>query len=270
MRSALVLAAAGTAFLAASSLTAQWLNYPTPGVPKTSDGKVNLNAPAPKSTDGKLDFSGLWEHEKNMPCPPGGCADGEVGHEFVDIGWSLKGGLPYQPWARDLVQERRSQSGKDDPGSHCLPVGLVKMHTSPFLKKVVQVPGLIVILNESNAMYRQIFTDGRPLPEDPLPSWTGYSTGKWDGDTLVVQTNGIRNGTWLDRNGSPLTDEAKITERFRRPTYGHLEIELTVNDPKAYTAPWTIKMNQFLVLNSDLLDAICLENEKDISHYVGK
>jgi hypothetical protein len=192
------------------------------------------------------------------------------GQQFLDAGWGLKGGLPYRPWAAELVKARMAENGKDDPTSHCLPGGVLKMHTTPLLRKIVQTPGLIVILNEHNAEYRQIFTDGRPLPEDPQPSWNGYSSGKWDGDTLVVQTNGFRDGLWLDRNGSPMTDAARMTERFRRVNYGKLEIEVTVDDPKAYHTRWTIKLNQFIVLNTELLDFVCLENEKDMPHLVGK
>ena len=125
-----------------------------------------------------------------------------------------------------------------------------------------------MILNEYNKSYRQIFTDGRPLPADMQPAWDGYSTGKWDGDVLVVQTTGFRDGIWLDAFGDPLTDAGKITERFRRIDYGHLEIELTVDDPKAYTRPWTVTLYQILAINTDLLDYICLENEKDIQHMV--
>jgi len=257
--------------LAASArLPAQWLNYPTAGVPKTASGSPNLKAPAPRTPDGKPDFSGLWEAEKNIPCPPDGCADGAAGHEFGNIGWGLKGGLPYQPWAGELVKERTLQNGKDDPASHCLPPGIIKMHTTPLFRKIVQVPGLMVILNERDATYRQIFTDGRPLPMDPQPSFYGYSTGKWDGDTLVVQSNGFRDGIWLDRSGSPLTEAGKITERFRRVNYGHLEIQVTVDDAKAYRAPWTVTLNQFIVLNAELLDDFCMENEKDAAHMVGK
>jgi hypothetical protein len=255
---------------ACAPLPAQWLNYPTAGVPKTPGGSPNLKAPAPRTLDGKPDFSGLWEPEINKPCPPDGCPDGLAGQEFFDIGWSLKGGLPYQPWARELVKERTIQNGKDDPNTRCLPVGVIKMHTHPLLRKIAQVPGLILILNEREAMYRQIFTDGRPLPVDPQPSFNGYSTGKWEGDTLVVQSNGFRDGLWLDRNGSPLTEAARMTERFHRVDYGHLEIQLTVDDPKAYTAPWTVKLNQFIVLNSELMDYFCMEDEKDLAHLVGK
>ena len=253
-----------------SPVPAQWLNYPSAGVPKTSKGSPNLNAPTPRVADGKPDLSGMWEPAKNRPCPPEGCPDFQVPQEFVNIGWGLKGGLPYQRWAADLVKARLADNGKDDPGSHCLPTGILKLHTTPLLKKIVQVPGLLVILNERNTTFRQIFTDGRPLPADPDPTWNGYSTAKWSGDTLVVQSNGFRDGMWLDRNGSPMTDAAKITERFRRPNYGHLEIDVTVDDPKAYTTPWTVRLNQVIVLNTEFLDYYCQENEKDIQHLVGK
>jgi hypothetical protein len=192
----------------------------------------------------------------------------KVGQEFVNIGWSLTSGLPYQKWATDIVKTRMAANGMDDPTTHCLPGGVVKGHTTAFLRKIVQVPGLVVILKESNASYRQIFTDGRPLPVDPEPSWNGYSSGRWEGDTLVVQTNGFRDGLWLDRSGSPLTDSAQMTERIRRVNYGKMEIEITINDPKAYTQPWTVKLNHFIVLDTELLDAICLENEKDLIHLV--
>jgi len=254
-----------------TSAPAQWLKYPTAGVPRTPDGKPDLKASAPRTPDGKPDLSGIWDIEHNRPCPPPGCFDMEVGQEFVDIGWSLKDGLPYQPWARDLVRARMEQNGKDDPVSRCLPPGIVKVHTTPLLKKIIQVPGLVVILSEMDAHYRQIFTDGRPLPADiDLPSANGFSTGKWEGDTLVVQTTGFRDGLWLDRSGSPMTDAARMTERFRRVNYGKMEIEVTVDDPKAYTAPWTVKMNSFIVLDTELVDYICMENEKDVPRMIGK
>src|SRR5438093_8712748 len=231
--------------IAAMPLHAQWLNYPTAGVPKTAAGMPDLNAPAPRTADGRPDLSGIWDIEHNRPCPPGGCPDMEVGQEFVNIGWGLKGGLPYQPWAAEARKARIAENGKDDPATHCLPGGVVKSHTTPLLRKIVQVPGLVVILKEANASYRQIFTDGRPLPTIEQPTFNGYSTGRWDGDTLVVQTVGFKDGLWLDRSGSPMTDAARMTERFRRVSYGRLEIDITVDDQKAYTTPWSVKLNHF-------------------------
>lgn len=249
-------------------LGAQWLKYPTAGVPRTADGKPDLSAPTPRTADGKPDLSGTWEMEHNKPCPAGGCDDMQVSQEFGNIAWSLKDGLPYTPWAADLVKARKIH--RDTPISHCLPVGVMESHTVPFFRKIVEVPGLFVILNEHNASYRQIFTDGRPMPIDPQPAWNGYSTGKWEGETFVVETAGFRDGIWLDGVGNPLTSAAKLTERFQRVNYGRMEIAITVDDPKAYTQPWTIKLNQVIALNTDLLDYICLENEKDQIHMVGK
>ena len=248
-------------------LGAQWLKYPTAGVPQTPSGQPNLSAPAPRTADGKPDLSGIWDNNRR---DSGGLLplSGSVG--WVDFGVGLPGGLPYQPWAAEAVKQRKADNGKDDPTSHCLPLGTPRMLVDPELRKFVQVPGLLVIINERDAGYRQIFTDGRPLPEDPQPSWNGYSTAKWDGDTLVVQTTGFRDGMWLDRSGSPITNAAKLTERFRRPNYGTLEIEVTMDDPKAYTKPWTVKLTESIVLNTELMDYICSENEKDIKHLVGK
>ncbi|MEP7310314.1 MAG: hypothetical protein ABJA98_32825 [Acidobacteriota bacterium] len=256
--------------IGSASPGAQWLHYPTTGVPRTAAGTPNLEAPTPRTADGKPDFSGLWDIEHNRRCPPDGCADMPVGQEFINIGWSLKGGLPYLPWAAAITKKRTEDLRTADPTSFCLPIGIVRLHTMALLKKIVQVPGLLVILNEHNSTFRQIFTDGRPLPVDPNPSWVGYSSGTWEGDTLVVQSTGFRDGLWLDANGSPMTDAARITERFRRVNYGKLEIDLSVDDAKAYTAPWTVKLNQFIAPDTDLLDYICNENEKDLPHLVGK
>jgi hypothetical protein len=253
--------------LLGSPAAAQWLNYPTAGVPKNKDGKPNLNAPAPRTADGKPDLSGLWEPLKNKPCPPEGCNDVQAPWEFGDIGWALKGALPYTPWGADVKKTRLDRLRVDDPATSCLPIGAVAIHTQPLLKKWIQVPGLIAILSERYASYRQIFTDGRPPLEDPQPTWNGYSTGKWEGDTLVVQSNGFRDDGWLDRAGTPSTEAMKLTERIRRPTYGRMEIEITVDDPKAYTKPWTVPFVQTLAVDTDLLDYDCLENEKDRAHF---
>jgi hypothetical protein len=229
----------------------QWLKYPTPGIPRTKDGKPDLSGPAPRTPDGKPDLSGIWGRGGRVP-------------ELKDV--------PLRPEVRALaVQISESQNNKDQPLAQCLPHFMV--HIAPLsLYKIVQTPGLIVILYESQGMPlpRQIFTDGRPLPDDPTPSWNGYSSGKWEGDTLVVQSNGFRDGIWLDASGSPMTEAARMLEKFRRPRYGTLEIEITVDDPKAYTAPWTVKLKQPLVVDTELLDYICLENERDARHFVAK
>jgi hypothetical protein len=235
------------------------------------------SAKAPAAVaDAKPDLSGIWEMKKDRPCPPGGCTDNQIVNQFLDIGAGLSGGLPYQPWAKELVKLRMAQNGKDDPSSRCIPGGLVKLHTNPFRRKIIQTPGLTVMLFERDATYRQIYTDGRTMPADVEPSFNGFSTGAWEGDTLVVQSIGFKqgdtekDGAWLDRNGSPMTGAAKITERFHRVDHGNLEVMLTVDDPKAYTAPWTIKLSQVLVTDSpDLLDYNCTENEQDAAHLVG-
>jgi hypothetical protein len=256
------------ALVATAPLAGQWLNYPTAGIPRLPDGKPNLAAPAPRTADGKPDLSGLWEPKGEVTQAYLG--NSERDRKFRDISVEMKGGLPFQPWAADLVKARRAANNKDDPGARCLPQGPVKMHFHPWPRKIVQVPGLLVILFEQGTEYRQIFTDGRPLPVDPQPSFNGYSTGKWDGDTLVVATNGIRDGTWLDTSGTPLTSAAQVTERFHRPSFGSLEIDVTIDDPKAYTKPWSIHVNQALAADTELLEFVCLENERDLGHEVGK
>jgi hypothetical protein len=248
----------------------QWLKYPTAGVPKTPDGSPNLSAPTSKTADGKPDLSGIWEIENTGGCPPYGCPDLPLSKEFLNIGARLPGGLPYQPWAAELVKQRMATNGKDDPASKCQPAGAIRLFTFPQYRKMVEFPGLLLMLSERDVTFRQLFMDGRELPKDPKPSFTGYSSGRWEGDTLVVQTIGFRDGMWLDRSGSPMTSAAKLTERFRRVNYGTLEIEITVDDPKAYTSPWTVKMRQFIVLNTELLEYFCQENEKDQPHLVGK
>lgn len=254
-----------------ATIHAQWLNYPTKGVPRAADGKPNLAASAPRAGDGKPDLSGIWQLEPSESCPPAGCqVDYPVGDEFRNLGAKLRGGLPYQPWAAALVKERTEQLGKDDPVGYCKPGGAVRILTYPPYRKIVQLPDLVIILSERDVTYRQIFTDGRPLPADPLPTFNGYSVGRWDGDTLVVETNGLREGTWLDRNGSPISDVAKMTERFRRVNYGRLEIDLTIDDAKVYAKPWTVTLAQRIVLDTELMDYHCNDNEKAAGHMVGK
>jgi hypothetical protein len=246
----------------------QWLQHPTPDVPRTADGKPNLTAMPPRLPDGKPDLSGIWQSARKIECTPEFSRFVECGLEIggsplaLNVGADLAGGLPYQPWAAALVKQRTADNSKDDPHARCLPDNPPRPYGLPHLTKAVHTPRLLVLLNEVNAMYRQIFIDGRPLPVDPNPSWNGYSTAAWDGDTLVVQTIGFRDGLWLDMGGSPLTDAARMTERIRRPDYGTLEIQITIDDPKAYTRAWTVEMPQKITLDTELIDEFCLENEK--------
>ncbi|NOT26749.1 MAG: hypothetical protein HOP16_11670 [Acidobacteria bacterium] len=261
---ALISASLAAILLSSETLTAQWLDYPTPGVPRLADGSPNLTAPAPRTADGMPDLSGIWRPERNQKCPPDGCPDNQMSEQFLDLGWGLPGGLPYQPWAAALVKARTDQSGKDDPTSQCFPGGIVRLHTYPSFSKFLQTANLLVILTEREVTYRQIFLDGRPLPTSPLPTWKGYSVGRWDKDALVVTSRGFRGeGIWLDRKGSPLTEAATITERFTRLNIGRMDIEVTVDDPKAYRAPFTVTLRQFLALDTELLDFVCLENHAD-------
>jgi hypothetical protein len=239
---------------------AQWLHYPTPGVPRKADGTPNLTARAPNGADGKPDLSGVWQLEA-PPCNDG--CDYPAAPEFLNLGAKLPDGLPYQPWAAELVKTRRAAFGRDDPVAFCRPAGAVRLLTFPPFRKFLQLPGLFVILSERDVTFRQIFLDGRPLPNDPSPTPNGYSTGRWDGDTLVVETNGLREGTWLDRGGSPISDAARMTECYRRVDYGHLTIDLTIDDPKTYMKPWTVRLTQTIVVDGDLLDYHCTDNERD-------
>jgi len=271
---ALALTVAG--FICASpprKLIAQWLKYPTAGVPRLRNGKPNLTAPTPRTREAKPDFSGMWLTGDGMPCT-GDASFQQCGSELpmsrygINIGAGYPGGLPYQPWAAQQVKSQTEQNSKDDPHARCLPDTFVRLYGLPHMQKFVQVPGLLMMIYELNASYRQVFTDGRPLPADPQPSWNGYSSGKWVGDTLVVDSIGFRDGLWLDVVGSPMTAAAKVRERIRRPDYGHLEIEVSVDDSKAYTRPWTVTLKQNIVVDTELVDEICLENEK--SRLVGK
>jgi len=234
-------------------LAAQWLKYPTPGIPRTPDAKPNLTAPAPRTADGKPDLSGLWQrilakYESNITA-------------------DLKSGeIP--PWVQALVQERAEDLQKDSPGVQCLPWG-PSYSTSARMAKIVQTPGLIVTLEE-DLTYRQIFMDGRPLETDPIPSWMGHSVGRWEGDTLVVQSFGFNDRSWLDHDGHPHSEALRMTERYRRPDFGHMEIEITLNDPKVYARPWTVALSAVLMPDTDLLEAVCNESHNSLAHWVGK
>lgn len=226
-----------------------------------------MSAPAPRTPDGKPDFSGIWltnnsfcrsQDPESLLCGP----ELPMGREGINMGVSLPGGLPYQPWLAKLVKERTANQAKDDPHVRCLPDTFLRAYSLPHLLKLVQTPGLLVMLDELNAGYRQVFLDGRLLPQDPDPSWQGYSSARWEGDTLVVNSSGFRDDLWIDVNGSMITADALVVERIRRPDYGHLDVAVTVDDPKAYTKPWTVTLHQRLAINTELVDEICIENER--------
>ena len=234
----------------AAPATAQWINHPTPGIPRTKDGKPNLNAPAPRTTDRKPDLSGMWN------------VDGlGVMASITDV--------EMLPWAQAVYKERLEAYGHDDPASNCLPEGpRTGLHGLDPLR-IVQTPNLIVILYEAGPV-RQIFLDGRPHPKDPTPTWMGYSVGRWEGDTLVVETTGFNDRTWLDLRGHPHSDALHVTERFRRTSFGKMQLTITYTDPKAYTKPFTITLPVLYQADNDLIETVCLENEKDRPKLVGR
>ncbi len=241
----------------AAPISAQWLDHRTPGIPRTSDGKPNLNAPAPRTADGKPDLSGLWM----LNAGPG---------HLANVTAELKPG-EIRPWAESLFQQRLSNVGIDDPWTvECLPAGprtLLSGGNGP--ARILQTPGEVVILYEDLA-YRQIFLDGRELPKDPNPSWMGYSVGRWDGDTLIVQSAGFNDRSWLDMGGHPHTEELRTTERYHRTSFGHMDVQITFDDPKAYARPWTISYVASFAPDTEMLEYVCRENEKDREHLVGR
>ena len=264
---------------ASGSPAAQWFNVPSPRAPRTSNGGVDLSAPAPRLANGKPDLSGVWmtaepacvirgtapvsELLKLIPrsrtCPP---RTASFSRQSINIGIDMPGGLPYQPWLAALVEQRTANQAIDDPHIRCLPDLFLRAYGLPHYVKFAQGPDLLLMLNEYNGVYRQVFTDGRPLPEAPNPSWQGYSTATWSGDTLVIDSIGYRDDQWIDWDGSVITEAAKVREQIRRPDFGHLDIEITVDDPKAYTKPWTVTLRQQFAADTELIDEICAEGEK--------
>jgi hypothetical protein len=247
--------------LAATAGHAQWPQYPTPDVPRTPDGAVDLDGPVPRTADGHPDLSGLWRVPRGGG--PAGTEDAPPLATFRDVGANIEGGLPLQPWAAKLRADREANGSRDNPEAACLPMGNMQFHTQGAPRRFAQLPNILIILYEASMGYRQIFTDGRPSPDnDPQPWFYGYSTGRWDGDTLVVTTTNFRDGEWLDIVGSPLTNAATVTERFRRPSFGRMYIDVTVDDPKAYTKPWTVRVNQEIIVDEELIEFVCLENQR--------
>jgi hypothetical protein len=326
------------------SVGAQWSKFPEAGVPRDEKGNVRMDAPAPKTPDGHVDFSGMWMRADSgppraggrggrqgqggaqgrgqanaapapapaaggqppaappagqPPAPGGANSNGDTNAAFAagrggvqleppterfpfdpngppvatffEAGGNMPGGLPYTDWAKEVRKQRfEVDKAKDNPDANCMPMGFLQFHQQPQPRKIIQTSKLILIEYEANYGIRHIYIDGRPLPKqgDPQPWWYGYSVGHWEGDTLVVETNNMRGAEdgpfdgWLDVNGSPYSQQVKFTERFRRPTFGHLQMDITVEDPKAYTKPWTVRLDQRFLADSELIEFVCNENQQ--------
>jgi hypothetical protein len=288
------------AFVLAASTTAmaQWPKYTAASVPLGPDGKPDMNAPAPRMPNGKPDLSGVWQIAANARggrgrgAAPGGTPDAPVaranqaasepaaqgratvaavpaiGGAFGNIGANTVGGAPYQPWAAELVKKRMADNSKDNPDAHCLPMGIGQLNGHIYPRKILQTASeLLIIYEGSGTTVREIYLDGRTLPTDPEPWWDGYSVGHWDGDTLVVETTGLMDDGWLDVRGSPITNKAKITEKWHRPNFGTLELEETIDDPTVYTKPFSARLNYRISPDTQLLEFVGLD--KDATHYVG-
>jgi hypothetical protein len=246
---AMMLSAAGV------PLAAQWPTHSTPGVPRTPDGKPDLTAPAPRTADGKPDLSGVWQVRQ--------------GSYLVYVTSDLK---PDEilPWAAAAYKKSADTFRRDSDGIRCLPPGpKAGISGLAFPMKIVQTSNLVVVLYEYETIFRQIFLDGRALPSDPNPTWMGYSVGHWEGDTLVVTTAGYNDRTTLDLGGHPHTEALRVTERFHRRDAGHIDLQVTLDDPKAYTRPWTLPIELGLVADGELIEYVC-ENERDSQHMVGR
>ena len=247
-----------TAVALSAPVSAQWLNQPTAGLPRTPDGKPNLSAPAPRTPDGKPDLSGLWT---------------KISPKYSrNIAADLKAD-EIQPWARSLVEQRREDLGKEYMNVRCVPLGpgytTAADSTGAEMMKIVQTPGLIIILNP-DLTYRQVFLDGRALETAPNPTWMGYSVGRWDGDTLVVESVGFNDRTWLDHDGHPHTEGLRMTERYSRRNVGALDVEVTFSDPKAYSKPWTVAVRAELAADTEMIEWVCNESPHGVEHWVGK
>ena len=269
-------------FVAAIFVPVALAQWPAYRVSKTS---MDLAGPSPRTSDGKPDLSGIWDRgiavvdqapPKAAPVDP--ARVGISGNQppsgprpFQDLPSAVQGGLPMLPAAAEYRRQRKESNSKEHPDAHCLPLNPVQLHSHPQPRKIIQTPGEVVIIYEANGGLRQIFTDGRPPPgPDAEPWWFGYSTAKWDGDTLIVETTGFRDDQWLDEEGTPMSSSGRVTERFRRTSYGTLEIEVRVDDPKTFSKPWSVKLKQSLLPDTELIEFVCAENEKSVRHMVGK
>ena len=265
-RTGTVLAATACFLLLAGASQAQWLNHPTPAIPRLPDGRANLSAPAPRTPDGKPDLSGIWAVE----CAIYGSDACFIRSLFFDLAKDLKPAeVEMTPWASAIATEREKRDHVDDPYGYCLPPGVPRIDFAGGPFKILQSPGVTALLHETlvGMIFRQVFTDGRSLPAVSEPTWLGYSVGRWDGDTFVVETTGLKDGGWLDtRKGRPHSDALRVTERFRRTDFGHIQLTIGIDDPKAYLKPWTVTAMVNLLPDTELIEAFCDGHDKTMEH----
>lgn len=236
------------------------------GVPRNADGSPDLTAPAPRTPDGKPDFSGLWVAVAERRCDPNNgvaCAELPVSRQAVNFALELREGLPYQSWAAEVMKRRAKEAPYIDSHVRCMPPNYPRAWALPETQKIFQLPGQLVVLHEWNATYRQIFYDGRGLPADMTPHFNGYSVAHWEGDSLVVESAGFHDDSWLDTSGNFFGNAARVTERIRRPSFGSLDVEVTVDDPKTFTRPWTVTVHLRAAVDTEMLDLMCQEGEVD-------
>ena len=245
----LLIAVAIAIVAATMPLRSQWLRIPTAGIPRTPEGRPNLSAPAPRTADGRPSIAGLWRPSSRV-----------IGD--ITVGMKRGDTVPFRPWAEALYKERVANNAKDDPTSNCIVGGVPRSDFVPYPFKILETPGIVVILYEAIHSYRQIFTDGRSLPKDPSPAWFGYSVGRWEHDAFVVESAGFNDNVWLDNAGRPATEQLKVTERFVRRDFGHMDIEITIDDPKAYTRPWTVTQSLDFHADNEINEYICDENNR--------
>jgi len=271
----LIVAAFAFLMCLSSNASAQWAKTSDNSIPRTRDGKADLTAKTPRARDGKPDLSGVWQSDPDPAGLPKGVPTVESIHEtfaipryFIDVTAEMKPaeGL-LQPAAAAAFMQNLKSGGKNDPVAHCKPTGVPAIANVPIPFKIIQTEKVVLILYEEGTTFRQVFLDSRKTVEDPQPRWMGYSTGKWEGDTLVVESSGFTEKSWLDRLGHTHSEAMRLTERYRRTDVGHLEFEVTINDPKTFTRPVKYTQKATLVPDQDLLEYFCTENEKDTQHY---
>jgi hypothetical protein len=260
------LATITSCLLLVGAAQAQWVNYPTPGIPRLPDGKPDLSAPAPRTADGKPDLSGIWAVECGI-YGRDGCFTRSL---FFDLARDLKpADVEMTPWASAIQMQRENRDHVDDPYGYCLPPGVPRIDFSGGPFKILHSSGVTAFLHETlvGMIFRQVFTDGRSLPTANEPTWLGYSVGRWDGGTFIVETTGFKDGGWLDtRKARPHSDALQVTERFRRRDFGHMELTITIDDPKAYLKPWNVTAMLNLVPDTELFEAFCDGHDKTMEH----